>query len=89
MTPELVAELSRNLFLTAFMIAGPVLAVGLFVGLSVALFQAVTQINEMTMTFVPKIAAVGITILLGMPWILERLQAYTVRLLEQLPTVAG
>jgi len=86
---DVVAELSRHLFLTAFMIAGPVLGVGLFVGLLVALFQAVTQINEMTLTFVPKIAAVGTTLLLGAPWLIGKLAAFARQILENLPNVAG
>ena len=89
MDVDVVAELSRDLFLTAFMIAGPVLAVGLFVGLLVALFQAVTQINEMTLTFIPKILAVGTTILLGAPWIIGKLEAFARRILENLPNIAG
>lgn len=87
MTPEFLADMSRDLFLTAFFIAGPPLAVGLVVGLSVSVLQAVTQINEMTLAFIPKMAAIGLVLLLGTPWMLRRLTEFTIRIIEEIPRV--
>ncbi len=87
MTPDFLADMSRDLFLTAFLVAGPPLTVGLLVGLTVSLMQAVTQINEMTLAFIPKIAAIGGTLLIGTPWMLRRITEFTIRILDELPRV--
>ena len=87
MTPEFIADIARDLFLTAFVVAGPPLLVGLVVGLAVSLLQAVTQINEMTLAFIPKIAAIGLVVLLGAPWMLRRITEFTLRMVEELPRV--
>ena len=89
MSPEFVADLARDTFLMAFLIAGPALAVGLFTGLVVSMFQAVTQINEMTLSFIPKIAAIALALLLGTPWMLERFQTFARRIFDELPRVIG
>jgi flagellar biosynthetic protein FliQ len=86
-TPDFLADMSRDLFLTAFLVAGPPLTVGLLVGLTVSLMQAVTQINEMTLAFIPKIAAIGGTLLIGTPWMLRRITEFTIRILDELPRV--
>ena len=67
------------------MISLPVLLVGLIVGLLVSIFQATTQINEMTLSFVPKILAVMAVIIFTMPWMLHMLLDYTRRLIEMIP----
>ncbi len=87
MTPEYIADLSRELFLTALIVAAPGLVVGLLVGLLVSLAQAVTQINEMTLSFIPKIAAIAMAIMIGTPWILTRLMAFAQRMFDNLPGV--
>lgn len=89
MTPEFLTDLSRDLFLTAFLVAGPPLFVGLLVGLTVSLLQAVTQINEMTLAFIPKIGAIGLVLLLGTPWMLRRITEFTLRIIAELPRVVG
>ena len=70
-------------------VGGPVLIVALVVGLAVSIFQAVTQIHEMTLTFIPKIIAVGATLVLTLPWILQRMVDFTIRLLASIPTIVG
>lgn len=70
-------------------VGGPVLVVALVVGLAVSVFQAVTQIHEMTLTFIPKIIAVGATLVLILPWILQRMVDFTIRLLSSIPTIVG
>lgn len=67
----------------------PVLLVGLVVGLLVSIFQATTQINEMTLSFVPKILAVIVVIIFTMPWMLNMLLDYTRRLIDMIPSFIG
>jgi flagellar biosynthesis protein FliQ len=65
------------------------LILGLIVGLAISIFQAVTQIHEMTLTFVPKIIAVGLALLICFPWIINMLVGFTNRLFSQIPTLVG
>ncbi|CAM2813264.1 flagellar biosynthesis protein FliQ [Helicobacter burdigaliensis] len=64
----------------------PMLLVGLVVGLLISIFQATTQINEMTLTFVPKILAVIVVIIFTMPWMLNMLMDFTIRIFDMMPT---
>ncbi len=76
MTQELVIEIaSRTLYFT-LIIAAPILITGLVVGLLVSIFQTVTQIREMTLTFIPKIVAVLLVMLFTIPWMLNRFMEY-------------
>ena len=65
------------------------LIVALVVGLGVSIFQAVTQVHEMTLTFIPKIIAVGATIILVLPWMMQRMIDFTINLLSAIPTLIG
>ena len=85
MTIDLVKELSGEVFKTILIISGPVLLVSLVVGLVISLFQAVTQIQEFTLTFVPKIIAVFITLFILFPWISRILVTYTTNLFTRIP----
>jgi flagellar biosynthetic protein FliQ len=85
MTESFVMTLSRDTMLIAFTLAAPMLGVSLLVGLVVSLFQAVTQINEMTLTFVPKVISLGLIILFLGPWMLQQVVRFTIRLLDMLP----
>lgn len=87
MTPEMVLQLGRNALEIALILAGPVLLFGLIAGLVVAVFQALTQINEMTLIFIPKIAATVLAIALFGPWMLQKLINYTTALFEAIPGV--
>ena len=87
MTDVVVLELGRNAIITAATVALPVLAAGMLTGLMIAVFQAVTQINEMTLAFVPKIVAVAITAVFFGPWMLGTLLNYINNLFVQLPTL--
>lgn len=80
-----VIGIGRSALEMTLFLAGPVLAFGLVAGLAVAIFQAVTQINEMTLTFIPKIGAVVAALLLFGPWMLTRLVGFTKMLFESLP----
>ncbi len=85
MTPEYVLYLSRETLSTAILILAPLLGSGLIVGLSVGIFQAVTQINEMTLTFIPKMAVVGLILMALIPWFLDIILTFTRELYAQIP----
>lgn len=83
MTPESVIEIGQSAVTTAIMVAGPMLLAGMVVGLIIAIVQAATQINEMTMTFVPKILAVFVALIVSLPWIMSKLTAFTVDIFDR------
>ena len=85
MTDEVVSDLSLEMIKMILLIGGPILLAGLIVGLAVSIFQAVTQINEATLSFLPKMAMVLIIILLLGPWMLDLMVNYTRDLFEQIP----
>jgi len=85
MTVDLVKEISGEVFKTILLVSGPVLLVSMVVGLLISLFQAVTQIQEFTLTFVPKVIAVFITLFLFFPWIARILMTYTTDLFNKIP----
>ncbi len=77
MTDELLVEILKDAFTTAFLILLPILAVAMFVGIIVSIFQAATSIQEMTLTFVPKIFFTVLTIVILLPWIIDTLVTFT------------
>ncbi len=82
----LVDIIVQTMFITA-KIVGPMLGVSLVVGFAVSLMQSVTQIQEFTLTFVPKFVGLGIVILLGGPWMLHELIGYTQNLFDYIPVL--
>ena len=89
MNQDTVVNLASQAMSLALKVGGPLLAVGLVVGLAVSVFQAVTQIQEQSLTLIPKIVGIaGIIILLG-PWMLGQLVAYTTALYTAIPTMVG
>ncbi len=89
MTTEWVMGLGREAVTLTLMVASPMLALGLIVGVTVSILQAVTQIQEMTLTFVPKIVAVALAFLVFFPWILGQVVSFTSRLFLSMPTLTG
>ncbi len=87
MTPETVLEIGQSALKTTLMIAAPMLGAGMIVGLVISIFQAATHINEMTMTFVPKIVAVFVAMIVAMPWIMSRMTSFTVQIFERIATM--
>lgn len=85
MTVELVKEISGEVFKTILMASGPALAVSLLVGLLISFFQAITQIQEFTLTFVPKIVAVFVCLFLLLPWMARILITFTANIIEKIP----
>ena len=86
MTEELVLKLSQDAMKTTALLAAPMLLGTLVVGLAVSIFQALTQINESTLTFVPKIILIGLIVLVAGPWMLDVMSQYTVGLFESIST---
>ena len=87
MDPDFAINVARQAMLIAFLIAAPMLGFGLFVGLIVSIFQAVTQINEMTLTFIPKIIAVALAFAIFLPWIMRLLVDFTIQLIQRFPDI--
>lgn len=87
MTPQFVLSLGREAIMITLMVSAPMLAFGLIVGLVISILQAVTQIHEMTLTFIPKIIAVATALLIFLPWMINILVDFTTRLFETIPTL--
>ncbi len=85
MTPEFLVGFAQEAIKTTILVAMPMLGLGLIVGLAVSIFQSVTSIQEMTLTFVPKILVVLLGLLFFLPWILNKMMTYTRTIIEQLP----
>jgi flagellar biosynthesis protein FliQ len=85
MNVEAVIGIGRSALELTLALAGPVLLFGLIAGLSVSVFQAMTQINEITLTFIPKILATAAALVLFGPWMLARLVTFTTALFTSLP----
>lgn len=85
MTEAMVLGLARQAVELTLLISMPMLLAGLVVGLLISIFQAVTQIQEMTLTFVPKIVAVFLALLVSFPWMMHKLLSFTQHLILDLP----
>ncbi|HHY10859.1 MAG TPA: flagellar biosynthesis protein FliQ [Firmicutes bacterium] len=85
MTDQTVINLAREAVLTVLLVAGPALGIGMLVGLLVSIFQATTQIQEQTLTFIPKIVAVLVSVVIFGPWMIKVLVDFAQRLLSNLP----
>jgi flagellar biosynthesis protein FliQ len=84
-TIETVTGIGRGALEMALLLAGPIVLFGLVAGLVVSVLQAMTQVNEITLTFIPKIVASVVALVLFGPWMLTRLVSYTTVLLQSLP----
>jgi flagellar biosynthetic protein FliQ len=87
MTPEVVTTIGQEALWVTMLIAGPLLLSALAVGLLVGMFQAATQINEMTMSFIPKLLVLVLALILAGPWMLSIITNYTVQLFAQIPSL--
>ncbi len=85
MTPEYAVELLKMMIYQSLTIAAPILLTAMIIGLCISLFQAVTTINESTLTFVPKALAVIGVVLLLLPWIVRSLIEFTVAIIQKMP----
>ena len=89
MTTDVVISLAMEAMNLAMKVALPLLLAGLVVGLAVSVFQAVTQIQEQTLSFIPKIIGLGAVIVVGGPWMLGEVIGYTQRLYSAIPSLVG
>lgn len=87
MTPEAVIHIGRKAVETVLFTSAPMLLAAMVIGLLISIFQAATQINEQTMTFIPKIVAVFVTLLIFGPWIMSLLVTFTTEIILQIATV--
>lgn len=88
MRPEAVMTLMQEALEVMLKLSGPLLIGGLLVGILVGIFQAVTQIQEMTLTFIPKILVTVLIIMVAFPWMLQLMMDYTTSLFESIPALA-
>jgi flagellar biosynthesis protein FliQ len=86
---DVVISLATEAIMLALKVAGPMLIVGLVIGLAVSVFQAVTQIQEMTLTFIPKVIGLVLVVVVAGPWMLSQLLLYTTELYAGIPELVG
>lgn len=89
MTPTTVIEIGRQAMEVALLVSAPLFIAALAVGLIISVFQAATQINETTLSFVPKLIAIFLTLILAGPWMITVLTDYIRRLYEGIPGMIG
>jgi flagellar biosynthetic protein FliQ len=89
MTPETIMMIGQRALEITMLLAAPLLLAALVIGLLVGVFQAATQINEMTLSFIPKVIGMGATMLIAGPWMLKVLISYTRELFESIPGLIG
>ncbi|MCX7898453.1 MAG: flagellar biosynthesis protein FliQ [Rhodocyclaceae bacterium] len=89
MTPTAAIELGRQAIEVMLLVSAPLFAAALITGLIVSIFQAATQINEATLSFVPKIIAVFVTLIVAGPWMVTLFTDYVTRLYGAIPTLIG
>lgn len=87
MTPEFVSGFFFEAMWIAMLVSAPMLLAGLVAGVLVSMFQAATQINEMTLVFIPKMIAVAVAMLVFFPWMLQTLTAFTENLFVNIPNI--
>jgi len=89
MNGQLAIDLIRQAILLSLVVAGPMLATALLVGILVSLVQAVTQLQEQTLTFIPKLLSIALVFVLTMPWAISKLVEYLAGVLRSLPTLVS
>lgn len=87
MTEAFVIGIARDAFYTIFIVSAPALLVSIVVGLLIAVFQAATSISEMTLTFVPKILAIGIVCILLLPFMMQKMVQFTEHIFNVIPNL--
>lgn len=89
MTPELVMNIGRQAIEMTLILSGPLLLAALVIGLIISIFQAATQINEQTLSFIPKLVGIFLVLILAGPWMLQMMVDYIRRLFESIPQIIG
>ncbi len=85
MSPDSIISISEHAIWTSLWLSLPLLGVALIVGVLISIFQAATQINEMTLSFVPKILAMALVAIVAGPWMLQLMMSFTTHLFQQIP----
>lgn len=89
MTPELVMTIGRQAVEMTLMLSAPLLLAALVIGLIISIFQAATQINEQTLSFIPKLVGTFLVLILAGPWMLQMMVDYIRQLFESIPQIVG
>ncbi|MBB5021692.1 flagellar biosynthesis protein FliQ [Desulfurispira natronophila] len=89
MSPEFVTDLLVNALVLALYVAAPMLVLGLVVGVTISIIQAATSVQEMTLTFIPKIVIVVLGLMYFLPWQIAKLTSFTINLFNNMPSVIG
>lgn len=89
MDADSVVSIGRQAMEVTILLAAPILLASLVVGLLIAMFQAATQINEMTLSFVPKLMVVAMVMMTAGPWLLRQIMGFTIKLFENIPYLIG
>ncbi len=87
MSEEFVVNIIREAFFTTMLIASPVLLLSLTVGLIISILQAATSIQEVTLTFLPKMIIIGLVLVFTLPWMIDVMTSFTVNLIQQIPNL--
>lgn len=88
MNPDIALQLMKETLVQAFILGGPILGLTLIVGVLVSIVQTVTSIQEMTLTFVPKVIVIAVALVVAGPWMLHQATFFTMGLLQRLPDFA-
>lgn len=88
MNLDVVHELLKQTLIMALMLAGPLLLITLVVGVLISIFQTITSIQEMTLSFMPKVLLVSAALMIGGPWMLQKITLFTAGLIQRLPDLA-
>lgn len=88
MTPDFVLDLGKQALILTLLLSAPMLILGLVVGVLISILQSVTQIQEMTLTFVPKIVATVLALIFFGPWMLRMMMSFSIQLFARLPDLA-
>ncbi len=88
MSQQFVIDVAREAIWSTFLASAPMLGLALIIGLAIGVFQAVTSVNEMTLTFIPKIIIVMVALVIFAPWILNVILTFTTNIMNQVPLIA-
>ena len=89
MTPESVLAIGQQALWVTFAVSSPLLLSALAIGLLVGMLQAATQINEMTLSFIPKLLVLGLSVMIAGPWIISTIVDFTRGLIQDIPSLIG
>jgi len=89
MTPDFVVGFAKDAIELTLLLSMPMLGIGLIVGVIISIIQAATQIQEMTLSFIPKILAIFLALLVSFPWLMDKMITFTRQLIENIPNIIG